>query len=339
MSATQGDPKETPKLNPPAAGCSYLPPPEIWEQIFHQHTQPNYFWHIGRQVSLTWRSGITAVFAKKYLENPDMLQIYYGCGRTGISGCLCDLGVEMVFDRYEGDDNVKQRCVFAENPLTTGAENTFDNWRANVEFYLGVRPRAQKKQKGWVRSTSGPFEPRLHQIRFKTRANDTELPGLELDFERREISFEWTGMFDAFCAEAVLLERREGALLPESEQWLNDGKHAIAGALAFSKATKVAREAIARGVRRERIGKWNRGRLDREFKDRLFEEKAEDGALWALKRFEMKGDFVRCAEDSEEGAVAELIREYDEYREVFSAEYTDVYGDFSEGEDLANYMR
>jgi hypothetical protein len=113
MSATQGDPKETPKLNPPAAGCAYLPP-EIWEQIFHQHTQPNYFWHIGRQVSLTWRSGITAVFAKKYLENPDMLQIYYDCGRTGISGCLCDLRVEMVFDRYEGDDKVKQRCVFAE---------------------------------------------------------------------------------------------------------------------------------------------------------------------------------------------------------------------------------
>ena len=270
MSATQGDPKETPTLNPPAAACAYLPP-EIWEQIFHQHTQPNYLWQIGRQVSLTWRSGITAVFAKKHLENPDMLQIYYDCGRTGISGCLCNLRVEMAFNRYEGDDN-KQWCVFAENPLTTGAENTvglfddersdreyqrqkFDNWRANVQFYLGVRPRAGKKERRVAATASRRFEPRLHQIRFKTRANDTELPGLELEFERREISFEWTGMFDAFCAEAVLLQRREGALLPESEQWLNDGKHAIAGALAFSDATKVAREAIAREVRRERIGK------------------------------------------------------------------------------------
>jgi hypothetical protein len=127
--------------------------------------------------------------------------------------------------------------------------------------------------------------------------------------------------------------------LPESEQWLNDGKHAIAGALAFSEATKVAKESIAREVRRERIGKWNRGRFDCELKDRLFEEKAEDGALWALKRFEMEGDFVRCAEDSEERVIAELIREYDEYREAFSSKYTDLYGEFSEGEDLAKYMR
>ena len=73
MSATHGKPKETPKLNPPVAAYAYLPP-EIWDRIFHQHTQPNYLWHIGRQVSSTWRSGITKVFAKKYLENPDMLQ-------------------------------------------------------------------------------------------------------------------------------------------------------------------------------------------------------------------------------------------------------------------------
>jgi hypothetical protein len=359
MSAAPNEPKTaTPN---PASACAYLPP-EIWEQIFHQHTQPNFLWHVGRQVSSTWRSSIAAVFAKKYLENPAMVQIHYDCGMAGISGCLCDFKVEMVFDRYatstgktrNNRDNNKRRAVFAENPLTTGAENArrffpreqddleyrrqkFDRWRANVEFYLGVRPKKEKKKKQerTLATAGGPFEPRLHQIRFKFRANDTELPSLEFDFERREISFEWTGMFDHFCAEAILLEQREGALLPESEQWLNDGKHSIAGALAFSKATKVARENIAREVRRNRIGKWHRGKLDREFKDKLFEAKAEHSALWSLKHFEMSGDFTRCAEDSEERAVAELMREYDQYPGTFSSKYTDVYGEFSDDEDLA----
>jgi hypothetical protein len=321
------------------AVCPYLPP-ELWQRIFHQHTQPHFLWHVGRQVSSAWRSGIARVFAKKYLENPDMLQIYYDCGSTGISGCLCDLRVDMVFDRYEGAD--KQRCVFAENPLTTGQENDgpddyfhfnypefrrqkFENWKKNIEFYLGVRPRAEKP----TRASIGPFHVQLHQIRFKSKANDTELPHLEFDFERREISFEWQGMFDRFCLEAVLLEKRERGLLPASEQWLMSGKHAIAADLAFSKATKAARENIAKEVRRDRIEKWNRGRLDREFKDRLFEAKAERSALWSLKRFETHGNHVRRAEDTEERMVAELMVEWRK-RPRLNGE---VYDEFADEDD------
>lgn len=48
---------------------------------------------------------------------------------------------------------------------------------------------------------------------------------------------------------------------------------------------------------------------------------------------------MRCAEDSEERGIAELISEYHEYREASSSKYTDVYGEFSEGEDLARVMR
>jgi hypothetical protein len=53
----------------------------------------------------------------------------------------------------------------------------------------------------------------------------------------------------------------------------------------------------------------------------------------------MSGDFMRCAEDSEERAIAELMREYDEYRQAFSSKFTLVYGDLSDGEDLAKCMR
>jgi hypothetical protein len=343
MSVTLDEP-ETATLNPPAASCAYLPP-EIWQRIFYQHTQPHFLWHIGRQVSSAWRSGIARVFAKKYLSNPDMLQIYYDCGSTGIHGCLCDLRVDMVFDRYEEGTN-KQRCVFAENPLTTGKENDgfsddfdlefqrqkYDNWRANIEFYLGIRPRAEKKDKNRFRPT--PFEPRLHQIRFKAKANDTELPHLGFDFERREISFEWPGMFDRFCAEAVLLEKGESGLLPASEQWLMSGKHAMAADLAFSGATLDARKRIAIQIRHDRFEKWqwHRGRLDREFKDRLFEAKAERGALWSLKRFETHGRHVRCAEDTEERMVAELMVEWRK-RPRLNGE---VYDEFADEDDSSH---
>jgi hypothetical protein len=88
------------------------------------------------------------------------------------------------------------------------------------------------------------------------------------------------------------------------------GKHAIAADLAFSKATKAAGENIAKEVRRDRIKKCNRGRLDCKLKDKLFEAKAERGALWSLKRFETHGHHVRCAEDTEERMVAELMVEW-----------------------------
>jgi hypothetical protein len=113
----------------------------------------------------------------------------------------------------------------------------------------------------------------------------------------------------------------------------------MAADLAFSKATKAARESIAKEVRRARIKKWNRGRLDRKVKEKLFGAKAEDSALWSLKRFETHGDHVRCAEGTEERVVAELMVEYDEYRQAFSSKFTLVYGDLSDGEDLAKYMR
>jgi hypothetical protein len=325
--------------------CPYLSP-EIWQRIFFQNTYPNTLWHVGRQVCSMWRYEIPKVFAKKYLENPAMLQIYYDCGSTGISGCLCDLRVDMVFDRYEEGTN-NSRCVFAENPLTTGRENDgpqpdddrfrfdyaefrrqkFENWKKNIEFYLGVRPPHAKRKP--IRASIGPFHVRLHQIRFKAKANDTELPQLEFDFERREISFEWTGMFDAFCAEAVLLEKRERGLLPESEQWLMSGKHAIAADLAFSKATKAARENVTKEVRRDRIKKWNRGRLDRKSKEKLFEAEAEDSALWSLKRFETHGDHLRCAEDAEERMVAEFMVEYREKPRL----HGEVYDEFADDDD------
>ena len=60
-------------------GNFYLPP-ELWQRVFSQHTDPSQLWTAGRQVCSAWRSEIPKVFAKKYLENPDMVQIYFDLG-------------------------------------------------------------------------------------------------------------------------------------------------------------------------------------------------------------------------------------------------------------------
>lgn len=74
----------------------YLPP-EVWQRVFFQHTDPESLWTAGRQVCSMWRSEIAKVFAKKYLENPDMVQIYFDCGIARIEGANCMMGAEMVF--------------------------------------------------------------------------------------------------------------------------------------------------------------------------------------------------------------------------------------------------
>jgi hypothetical protein len=275
-----------------------------------QHTHPNSLWTDGRQVCSTWRSEIPKVFAREYLENPDMVQIYFDCGTSRVEGVNCQMGAEMVFDRYEG--GAKNRCVFSENPLTTGRKNsghseTFKQtyelrkrcaWRTGLQDYLGGDPGARE---GGVN-----FDLPPHQIRIKSAANDSELPNLEFDVPKREISFEWKGMFDCFYGEAARQEKRDHAVMSEAAKCLSAGSNSsIVGAMALSKRNKATRRANRKAIRRERIKKWYLENHNLEFTDSLMEEEAEEKALTAIEEFELHGDFVRCAEDAESRAFAE----------------------------------
>jgi hypothetical protein len=81
--------------------CPYLPP-EIWQRILSQHTNPSELWTVGRQVCSLWRFEIPKVFAKKYLEDPEMVVVRFDNDSSH--------GVDMSFNRYEGKTD--DRCVF-----------------------------------------------------------------------------------------------------------------------------------------------------------------------------------------------------------------------------------
>ena len=54
-----------------------------------------------------------------------------------------------------------------------------------------------------------------------------------------------------------------------------------------------------RAVRRERVKKWHLEKHNFDFEDGLFKPDAEDKALAAIEEFELHGDYIRCAEDTE----------------------------------------
>lgn len=305
------------------AVCPHLPP-EIWQRIFFQHTQPDSLWNDGRKVCSSWRSEIPKVLAKKYLENPDMVQIYFHCGGGGFKGMLCYLGFEMVFDRYEGE--AKQRCVFAENPATKAATAEYNNgidpefneweedqkfevWRENTSRYLRgdfvARKRTRQRPRASMGSDediSGPpggrFDLPPHLIQIKQAANDSELPNLECDFKKREISFEWQGMFDRFFSEKA---RQSARYSKETAQRVARGE---------SERPKVVRESVAESVRRERIKKWYLENHNHTFDDASFDTRKEHEALFYIQKHQSGDDFVRCAEDGEEMRAALSIYEY-----------------------------
>jgi hypothetical protein len=222
------------------------------------------------------------------------------CGEPRVEGATARHVNElsMVSNRY--DVNNKARCVFKDpkrNIASTvvlprhleafcrlSERAKLDAWRENLDKYLGPAgdPGARGEQQG------RRFDLSPHQIRIKTQANDTELPNLAFDFEKREISFEWAAMFDTFYSERALLKKRKRDIKPGPSH-------------------RALRKNIAKEVRRARIKKWYLENHGVEFKDSQFEAEAENAALDAIEMYELCGDFRDCAEDSNAYWLAALM--------------------------------
>ena len=325
------------------AVCPYLPP-ELWQRILSQHTDPKQLWTIGRQVNSTWRSEIPQLLAKKYLEDPATVSLHFDLGRVGGDSRIHNMAADMVFDRYEGES--KERCVFAENPLTTGARIPIRHlsepgWRAyerkksaklrrKVALYLGsssantngdpaaaaAASAAKKGVRGRARFDLPPY-----QIHIKEMANDTELPNLKLDLSKpfREISFEWRGMFAAFSSEAAKQEKQERAITAPLIKILAEkpgpNPRSLASIMALVKRSNKARHASRKRIRRERIKNQFLERYAYEFPDGLFKANfVEHDSLFASERFERHCRIERLAEDS---AAQQMARKYGDFRARF----------------------
>ena len=240
-------------------------PPELWQLIFHQNTNPKHLWTVGRKVCSAWRTEIPKIIAKKYLEDPDMTQIHCDCEIAGEKGLTCLMGSKLIFDHYcedktravfrkvpeDDDDEDELHCGLCTETLTRAKE---EECRSLDGFHMrGALNEGEVCGDCYGSSRSRRCDLPPYQMRVKWDANDTELPGLEANFERGEISFEWRRMLDLFFREATLLDSRDDEIATEALQWLEREKPSIARVVARAREDHRARQKYKEEVRRDRI--------------------------------------------------------------------------------------
>lgn len=240
-------------------------PLEVWHLIFIQNTNPKHLWTVGRKVCSTWRSEIPKVIAKKYLEDPTMTQIHSDSETTEVEDLTCLMGSKLIFSHY--DPRNKTRAVFKQCPkegkgghehfCTLTRERAGENKSRSLDdFHIS----AGLSDEGRCSFCFGSSKNRRcdlppYSIRIKWEANDTELPGLEADFARCEISFEWQGMFEMWFREAAILNRLYQDIATDSLQWLDREKPSMARVMLRTWADNDARMVCRKEVRRNRINR------------------------------------------------------------------------------------
>jgi hypothetical protein len=289
---------------------AYFPslPLEVWILIFFQNTDPSHLYTIGRQVCSAWRTEIPKVIAKKYVEDPNMVQIHSNCEMSRLKRFACLLGPELGFSHYQGSAN--DRAVF--KPIYKALEAPDDHELECNTMYERARSRGSQSVDDLRLPVAHNHGTRIQQvggkhvdlppcqIRIKWVSNDTELPGLEVDFAKGEVSFLWQPMLELFYREAAALDRHDGRLAAEAIGWLNTEDRSIAAVLVRTWKDRVARESRRMMLRCERIKDWYRNVHNHKHSGR-FDTFYEYMALRAFQGLEWPEKRTRpCAEDSDE---------------------------------------
>jgi hypothetical protein len=214
----------------PKASAALRLAPEIWRQIAlclvfedDENALIN-TWLDVRPVCRQLQATIEAIYAEKVLPEIE-IEFKIESRFDYLGGCLerrvySDTGVgkgfTMEFDRFEAPyspapghivDDV--RAVFktenfcievmyksSKTELVAESDKLDVEWRADIQLYLG--DGSEK---------SGRFELTPHIVKLRNIINDTELSGLQINYEKREVSFNWRLMFTNLFSEERVVKR------------------------------------------------------------------------------------------------------------------------------------
>jgi len=174
----------------------YLPP-ELWLRVLRQHTEPEHLWTHCRQVSSAWRTEVHHIFRERYLQDPIMTELRLHPDDE------VHPNAKMHFDRFDTEDD--SRCVFTEEKNTSllsapsALQPSDPVWTKYVSNYLSRNDTEEELWRG--------FKYPAHSIRVKGIINDTELPGIRVDYDKGEVSFQWLPMFERLFREAHAIEK------------------------------------------------------------------------------------------------------------------------------------
>jgi hypothetical protein len=242
-------------------------PLELWNLVFWENTDPHHLWIVGRQVCATWRAEIPKVIAKKYLENRRMTNID-SCCPWNVRSVACLMGRKLVFSHYKGKD----RIVFGKSVRLDRRERRDEKYHSE-----GCTEHLARMKEARSQNVNDFHDPNptpclectdkaggkrcdlpTYYIRIKTEYLDTELCGLEVDFEKGEISVDWKAMLTAFYREAAVLKRHGDQIATKAIQWYREEKRSLASVVQRALEDRTALWNYRKKVRDERVESWHR---------------------------------------------------------------------------------
>ncbi|KAK5125052.1 hypothetical protein LTR85_001243 [Meristemomyces frigidus] len=253
----------------------------IWQRIFFFAVDGNELqaWTQLRRVCRAAKDGVEEGLGELVLRDPLRVRIHFQCGHLpNPRGPSPPREMEMVFSHLCPEEHT--RCVFKESKrsaqayLGEGRSRASRRrhemikhaaWRKNTDVYLGAGRDAGTK--------GGRFDIPPFHICIAGMVNDTELPGLKMDYTNRTISFKRLGLFRAFFREAIELKERT-----QQQQPVGSGNWA--SAQAFNRDDDP-RELHATQHRRA----LRRVRIKRVYKERSNVEYNVES--WSFQRDEM----------------------------------------------------
>ncbi|RYP63839.1 hypothetical protein DL769_006851 [Monosporascus sp. CRB-8-3] len=191
-------------------------PVEVWAQIISFITDSRYLpraWLHFRRVSRAFKHATEMAFVGSHLPHADLI---FRQHRSSFHADLIFPKVVFKFDRLAGGD--RSRAVFVRKhpaeslrEISVAADgdgggggarddnNLFDltmrRWREILEPYATHAARQQTPK------SPSSYAWRPHVLAVRRVANDTALPGLEVDYEKQEISVLWAPMLSLLFGE------------------------------------------------------------------------------------------------------------------------------------------
>ena len=289
----------------------------------------------GRHVCQLWRANIAQTYLDVFLRHPKRTVISFDCDWAWVKDMKCMFTVEMFFDRLDQDN--RARVVFKEGEETAGfmrnpdeeyraayAQTKYGIWRNKIDMYTGVESNGTKQEGG--NPDMAPYVVSIYGASL-----DSELPGLEYDVSKREISFEWESMLNAFCIEYAELERRDlskaNDMMPAAENTISTG--GMTAIIDVMKSFSSMESTNLQALRRHRIRKHLLEKLG-----------IDDPEYDLIDKVHEKEQLIRirCAtgvgEDDEDNiSDGDVIG--DDFANEFESDEDSAHEDQSEGEDDA----
>jgi len=276
-------------------------PNELWIRVLSHVDDCHTLWSACRHVSTSWRSSVSIVFASKWIR------------KTHIDFCIDDdryyafsepFYIPTDFVRF--DDN-KTRAIFVLNKDRLDKddeeelEENMREWRKAMNVYLGTG----------LEGNSGRRDLPPWFIELPPDVvNDTELPGLEINYEAMEVSFEWKEMYRLlFREEEFVTSRTERYYAGNLEEAEGMKERILRGQMSMEDAIKgvLARvkdveEAARSDARRRRVREWYREKDGVEWVP-AEEEEADTLRILSGRRFMIQfedSDEEDCESEEEE---------------------------------------